>query len=186
MLGRGMLMLLPLLLLGFSAPKEKAAKLFWDEVSNLDWNYFKTVAADEDTRAAQSNIGISTSCSYNLNGATVYIRGSFNRGNSWVKNDCKNDYILNHEQRHYDIAELFARKFRKALAESSCNYKSFNAKFNALYTKYVAEHNQFQDLYDEETKHSINGDMQTAWNNRIDNELAALENYALPEVKLVF
>jgi hypothetical protein len=41
----------------------------------------------------------------------------FQRRKSWKDVKKINDYILLHEQKHFDIAELFVRKFRKAVAE---------------------------------------------------------------------
>lgn len=183
---RGIAVLIPLLFLGFTKPLGKTDKIFWDQMNTLNWGYFKVKPSDNAEHAAQSNIGISTSCSYNLNGAVISIRGSFNRSNSWVKDDCKNAYILNHEQRHFDITEIYARKFRKELGETPMTFKNFNATFTALYAKIVAEHNSYQDLYDNESNHSIDEAKQIAWDNRIDAELEALSEYAEPTVKVDF
>ncbi len=41
----------------------------------------------------------------------------FDRQRSWVKNEAKLDYVLRHEQGHFDIFEVYTRKIRKALSE---------------------------------------------------------------------
>lgn len=187
---RGILMLLPLLLLSFSYPypttPAKQGKIFWDENSNLDWQLFQVKKLSQGNHAAQSNIGISTSCEYNNKGGKITVRATFNQSNSWVRHDCLTDYILNHEQRHFDISELFARKMRKELSEAKLNARNFNAKYTAIYNKIVAEHNDYQDLYDNQSEHSIDEDGQTRWNHRIDTELAELSKYADPDVVIPF
>jgi hypothetical protein len=184
---RGLLMLLPLALLSFTNPTPpKEGKIFWDENNSLDWNLFLVKRTAVDNHAAQSNIGISSSCEYNNKGGKVTIRATFNRSNSWVRHDCITDYILNHEQRHFDISELFARRFRKELSEAKLTATNFNAKYKAIYNSIVAQHNDYQDLYDLQSEHSIDEEGQTQWNNKIDNELAELNDYAEPVVSIKF
>jgi hypothetical protein len=75
---------------------------------------------------------------------------------------------------------------RKELSELKLNVRNFNAKYTALYNKIVAEHNDYQDLYDNQSEHSIDVDEQNRWNNRIDAELAELSDYSDPEVIIPF
>lgn len=180
-------MLLPLALLSFTFPNPpKDGKIFWDESNSLNWNLFQVKKIAAGDNAAQSNIGIATSCEYNAKGGTITVRATFNRSNSWVRNDCLNGYILNHEQRHFDISELFARKLRKQLSETSMTARNFSSVYNNLYNSIVAEHNDYQDLYDAQSEHSIDEEEQTNWNNKIDAELAELQDYANPEVNVRF
>ncbi|UPT65312.1 MAG: DUF922 domain-containing protein [Sphingobacteriales bacterium JAD_PAG50586_3] len=178
-------MLLPLLLLSFSYPyptPAKQTKIFWDENNSLDWQLFQVRDLVAGNHAAQSNIGISTSCEYSQKGGKITVRATFNQANSWVRHDCITDHILNHEQRHFDISELFARKMRKQLTEANITPQNFKVKYNAIYNTIVAEHNAYQDLYDDQSEHSIDEEGQNRWNLLIDTQLDELSYYANPEV----
>lgn len=161
-------------------------KLFWDEDSNLNWADFQNVRRSSDDDAAMSSIAIESRCVVEKNGAFIRVRASFDPTKSWVKYDCKTSYILNHEQMHYNIVEIYARKLRKAIAETEFNRKTFTKDFNILFDSIAAEHEAFQDRYDDETGHSILQARQNAWNDIIVNELESLEDYASPIVKLNF
>src|SRR5690606_40361550 len=61
----------------------------------------------------------------------------FNPHLSWVVPASRNDYLLKHEQLHFDITELHARKLRRELANISVEKLGKNAKevLNAYYEK---------------------------------------------------
>jgi len=58
-----------------------------------------------------------------------------------VVKSAKTDYLLNHEQRHFDIAEIFARKLRKELEEYTFNKNNLKEIEN-LYKKYLNKKSQ--------------------------------------------
>ena len=78
---------------------------------------------------------------------------------SWKKNSKENNQdLLKHEQLHWDISELYARKLR------------------AAYKKYIPQKNQkerlqAQNAYDLETKHGLLKDAQEKWSDKIREEL---------------
>lgn len=188
---RGMVAIIPLLFLGFTKPLSSTSyntsaqgKIFWDELNALTWSHFQVRHTAEDDHAAQSNIGISTSCQYSGKTASITIRATFNRQNSWVRNDCLNGYILEHEQRHFDISELFARQLRKEVSQARFTPKGFSKEYTNIYNSIISRHNDYQDMYDTQTNHSILKEEQMLWNKRIDAELAALAHYAQPTVNL--
>src|SRR5688500_2401651 len=43
----------------------------------------------------------------------ITVTTTFYRRNSWVKDEGRNKHVLQHEQLHFDIAELHARKLRR-------------------------------------------------------------------------
>jgi predicted secreted Zn-dependent protease len=94
---------------------------------------------------------------------------------SWKKTNWVNDEVLTHEQKHFDIVELYARKLRKAVFETRyTDYNDLLAKLEILYDKNDKEMDKYQDLYDEESDGSMNGEKQREWNKRIIQEL---DNY---------
>lgn len=160
-------------------------KLYWDEKNDLDWSHFQPVRK-HGSDAAMSSIAMESRSVTNKSGVFIRIRASFDPIKSWVKNDCQTAYILNHEQMHYNIVELYARKLRKAVAEKKFSRTNFSAEYNRLFDKYADEHEIYQDRYDEETEHSILRNEQAEWNAKVLDEMKELEEYASPMVKINF
>lgn len=106
----------------------------------------------------------------------------FYKNKSWLgdKNDAK---LLAHEQLHFDIAELFARKMRRDFEElKNKKIKNFDAYQN-VYTSYWKACKRYQNNYDKET---FNGSMpvpSSTWLLKIHNELNELENYTYEKIK---
>ena len=108
----------------------------------------------------------------------IDIYAQFYCSESWWNPRMKMDDVLSHEQLHFDICELYGRKFYKAVLELKEKGK-FNADaVEELYSNLENEFDEYQDLYDDETDHSTNGEMQRYWDNYIKKELARLEDYA--------
>ena len=101
---------------------------------------------------------------------------------SWKKHEKLGNYLLQHEQGHFDITELYARKLRKDIQEaerSPKHSKHTREWFSSVYVHTAGKLRQCQRRYDRQTKHSKNREMQRQWNKKIAKELAELKEYAL-------
>jgi predicted secreted Zn-dependent protease len=83
--------------------------------------------------------------------------------------------VLSHEQLHFDISELFARKMRKIMAETRFTSNA-RAEVKAIYKKVLQDLSAFQSLYDHETNYSRDHQKQLAWNNKIKEALSTSES----------
>jgi hypothetical protein len=111
--------------------------------------------------------------------AIFYVKESWKR-ESWI-----NESVLAHEQKHFDIVELFSRKLRKAIREGTyADYEDLKRKTDALYEKLDKEMDVYQDKYDDETDASMNGEKQHEWNTKIMQEISGLKAYAATELKV--
>jgi predicted secreted Zn-dependent protease len=90
----------------------------------------------------------------------------------------KTDYILAHEQGHFDITEIFARKLNEALQNYEFNKKTFRKDINDIYQAIVKQKEEYQKMYDGETDHSRNKKIQYEWLEKIQELLAVTENFA--------
>ena len=81
-----------------------------------------------------------------------------------------------HEQLHFDITELYARKFRRRISNNTFT-KDIASELNKLYGTIDKELEQTQNKYDSETEHSINTTMQEKWSNYVKAELKKLAKY---------
>jgi predicted secreted Zn-dependent protease len=91
---------------------------------------------------------------------------------------------LNHEQGHYDITEIFARKMRQELSIKKYRRKNVQVKIEAIMNKYIEKKNECQDKYDIETNHSLNTDSQKKWTEYIRSQLIDLLKYSNPNVTI--
>lgn len=165
---------------GFSQMEE--LKIYWNEDRLLTWEDFQ---GPPDSKvpfhaSTSSGIGFSWSMKSSKEGTEFKyeITNSFNPDRSWVKEGKESEHLLAHEQLHFDISELHARKFRKELKAYKIT-KSIKQDLNTIYTKNERARQKMQRSFDSETKHSQNKEAQEKWQTFIASELNRLEAFAL-------
>jgi hypothetical protein len=169
------------LLFSSSTKPESKEKDFilWNNNKSLEWKDFQAKASIVPGASALTVSAIQSSYNCNGNGPLQYtIKAVFMPDKSWVKKSDKTDYLLYHEQVHFDITEIHARLFRKELSERKlkCNQRG---EFEKISNKINKAWLSYQELYDKETRHSINEEAQKEWNKKIAKELSDLRGFAL-------
>lgn len=166
-------MILWFLLIGFS-PAQDYETISWSE-KKLTWKDFKEEPPISDRVAATTASGISyrfsTSGTRKEYKVDFEINTHFYPNKSWFKPELCDDVILSHEQLHFDISELFARKLRKELSEATFTHENVKKNIKTLYNRNNKELNEFQNRYDSETNYSRNREEQAAWNEEIAEKL---------------
>ncbi len=151
--------------------KDTSEVIVWNENKPLTWDDFKGKPARRFA-AASTNYDIVKSCEQKNDSIAIDIKAVFYTYKSWKKTSWLNDDILAHEQKHFDIVELFARKLReKVLNEHYTSYQDLLVKVDTLYNQNDKAMDIYQDKYDDETDGSMNGDMQRKWNKDIMAEI---------------
>ena len=115
------------------------------------------------------------------NGFDYKITCTFSKTKSWGLH--KTDYILMHEQGHFDIAEIFARKLNKKMSEYKFNKNSFKEDLKEIYQSIAIEKDAFQNQYDEETNHSIKKEKQAEWLKKISDQLKEFEIFPIIDLR---
>ena len=92
---------------------------------------------------------------------------------SWANTSSQNAYVLNHEQRHFDIQKIFAEKFKDDLKKEKLTPDNFEGIINVQYLETRREIHRMQEKYDDETNHGLNTVQQESWNKFIDSQLLA-------------
>ena len=100
------------------------------------------------------------------------IKVSVAKSDCWVKGE-KDDYILNHEQRHFDIEKIISERYKKKLLAMKLPTDNFYGPINVEYLEALREANLMQKQYDAETRHGQDHIAQAQWNEQIDKELTA-------------
>lgn len=172
-------LLLPLLLLSINISFSQSRNeelIAWNENRKLTWDDYKGKVQRGSDAAASTATYLGIEYNFGKNGFDYKITCSFSKTRSWGLH--RNDYILSHEQGHFDIAEIFARKLHKKMSEYVFNKNSFKEDLKNLYINLTAEKDAFQNKYDEETNHSINKEKQTEWLKKIEETLNELKDFA--------
>ncbi len=157
--------------------------LQWTPAKKLVWDDFKA-DAPRSRFAAYTFTVITMDYSIKSSGkalqANFAITSAFNRQRSWVKNtsDAKTDAIIQHEQLHFDIAELSARKLRKKLSELKLTRERYSKQIQSAYDEVIAAGEAMQKSYDEETEHGLLREAQQAWSEKIAHALQDYTNYS--------
>lgn len=157
--------------------QEERDKVFWEK-NGLTWINFEAQPNANSSFHANTNAGLSYSWGLkNDNGVIELeyeVKSYFNKKGSWVKRGSKNEYLLKHEQVHFDITELHARKLRKKLSEINVNTlgKEPREVLNKYYKVIEKERGLMQQKYDRETNHSLNKNAQLKWQEFVETELS--------------
>lgn len=154
------------------AQEEEA--ILWRAAHRLTWNDFRAEPPVSDRVAATTASGISYRfSSIERNGEMEIdfeVSTYFYPDKSWYKPEICNAVILSHEQLHFDISELFARKMRKIISGRRFT-KNIKAEVKEIYRQINEELAAFQNRYDTETNYSRNVEQQLLWNEVIKEAL---------------
>ncbi len=159
-------------------------KIIWEENNKLSWEDFQGEPSNVIPYHANTSSGISYS--WGLKGAlnkfelTYDVESFFITDQSWVKPSYENDHLLKHEQLHFDISELFARKLREKLSkvDNSKLSKNSGGQLNKLYEDVAAERGLMQDQFDKETNHGSNKEAELKWQLKVVEELNKLAAFS--------
>jgi len=101
----------------------------------------------------------------------VYSKVFMLKDQSWARAESKNEYTLNHEQRHFDITQIVVERLKDKLKNLEIYPDEYDSVINYYYLEAFREMNRLQDLYDKETRHGMDRGAQDRWNRRIDQAL---------------
>jgi hypothetical protein len=85
---------------------------------------------------------------------------------------------LRHEQTHFDLSEVHARRLRQFLAGLSDPCGESDGALKTLTAPFLAEDAAEQQRYDEQTRNGRDELRQAAWDEDIERRLEALKAYA--------
>lgn len=155
----------------------------WHEDDKLTWNDFTGSYRLKGRISALTASAIEYSYECINNQLDVKVKAIFIPEESWMKPDAVNDYILNHEQLHFDITEIYARKMRKIIQEEIKTCDDLY-KVEAI-SEYIIKHwKEEQSAYDAHTNHSLNENQQLVWNEKIAKNLRKTAAYAIDTTEL--
>lgn len=166
-------LLLPFAVIGQDKNEEF---LQWDPNYKLTWEDYKANPDPGSEAAATTTTYLGIEYNINRNQFTYRIQCRFSKNRSWGLH--KTNYILAHEQGHFDIAEVYARKLNREMSNYRFNKSTYQEDLKAIYQRLMEEKDAMQEMYDRETNHSINRKKQAEWQVKISDMLDAYQEYA--------
>lgn len=152
---------IPLLDNSFFAPVtiKRWEKLSWDDFQGIPQPFSSYEAA----------IASAVYLEYDSTRERFHAYAGQNNIASWAKRSRPGqEYALNHEQYHFNITELHARKLNEYIAE---NPDGSEYLFNLRRGSINIDLRKMQNRYDSETKHSLIYDRQRLWEFKVDSLL---------------
>lgn len=157
--------------------------LVWSATRKLDWKDFK--AKPDGGALGGARIAISHNYSIGCRDGVLQVRmqAVMLPAMSWVTyriyaSGLASRVGLRHEQLHFDLAEVYARRVRKLLKELPNPCSHADDELNAMAERVIKEHWDQQRRYEVQTEHGQIERQQNEWERRITAELEELKAFS--------
>ena len=161
----------------------KEAAIVWTPRRLLTWADFKGQPPEDDSVvAARTNYTIIDGVRCAGGKFEYRVVAAFRTNDSWVRHailrtPADSARALRHEQTHFDLSEVHARRLRRYFAElmAPCNMSSDDLSSAA--NRMEREEKAAQSLYDGETDNGRNAAQQARWAKEVDARLVSLAKF---------
>jgi len=153
----------------------------WKAEYELKWDDFQGQPDPASSFSAQSN------CMFSFKSMVEYKSGvmklslflypCFTKKASWVRSGNKQDGLLQHEQLHFDICELYIRKLRMKISSLNLPITEPGTLIGVEFNEAWKDYQKAQALYDEESQHGIIERVQKRWEDEIKTQLNELAEF---------
>jgi hypothetical protein len=156
--------------------KPEGDTIYYSANRPLTWADFK-----ETPRESSFEAEVLTSIGYNehrevtegIINLNLAMKVDLAKSDCWVKGGRGDSYMLNHEQRHFDIEKIVSEHFKKKILAMNLPVDNFDGPINVEYLETLREATAMQKQYDADTHHGENRQAQEQWNEKIDKELSS-------------
>ena len=149
--------------------------VFYTPSRLLTWNDFLATPRPMSRYAAEVNPNFAYEGRSSVANGVVTVNLTIKvftlKSGSWARDVAKNNYSLNHEQRHFDIAKIIAERFKQKIVPDSLTIEDYNSIIQYQFIETYREMSKLQEKYDGETNHGLNQSEQARWNQWVDAEL---------------
>lgn len=163
-------------------PKAYEREIVWNKDRKLTWDDFKgPIHTDLDLVAAATycGFGFETNVLNDSNKTLkILVYNSFYRDQSWARNNQKSPEVLEHEQGHFDLCEVYTRVLRQRMSEATGNARELKHKLESIYDDVKTQYRARQEAYEEQTEHGLITDAQHKWESDIALQLKTLDKWS--------
>ncbi len=158
-------------------------EIIWTQNRKLTWDDFKGKAKT----ISNTNVAATTYCGFGFetnrvsmfSKVKIFTKNVFDCNLSWVRPDQKTKIsILEHEQGHFDLCEVYTRQLRKKLEDKKLTVFSLNGDANVIFKEIWGLYLERQELYEKETNYGLDRQKQYEWAMTIEKELLELKAYS--------
>ena len=174
---------LPPLTVEIRTQMDARGALPWSASRRLSWQDFRGPAPTGGVEGAQTAYGLF----YGLRCTRALFQFEVTTGflpqESWVKasvlaNADDSRRTLEHEQTHFDLAEVHARRMRRHFTDLVRPCDQSLDGWRSVAERFIRDEAAAQDRYDDETRHGLMAVPQQAWNSEVATQLQALGKFA--------
>jgi hypothetical protein len=155
----------------------------WSAIRRLSWPDFRGAAPTGGVEGAQTAYGLfyGLRCTRALFQFEVVT--GFLPAESWVKPSVlaspdESRRTLEHEQTHFDLAEVYARRMRRYFTDLVQPCSQSLDRWRSVAERYISDEATAQDRYDDETRHGLIPARQQAWNKEVADQLQELGKFS--------
>lgn len=160
----------------------KDSYLSWSSVRKLTLDDFEIKTKDLQTTPSFAQFTLDCE----VNGFDFFtknfnkkVRNYFIKSASWIDTTYDVTTSLKYQQTLFDLAEIYARHFRKALRENRKRIMSGTQFVKELNSRMMTEFSKRRVSYDAETKTGSQLQMQKKWEIQIQKELDELKEFSI-------
>lgn len=147
--------------------------IHWSQKQPLTWGDFQ---GQPDSVYGAVTYAFMDRNFYSKNPYITYLKAIFDKQQSWVR--ITDSLGLVHEQGHFDIVEIYVRKFNNAFSVPYINDRKDIVDFQTKQFNAIAEElNKTQAAYDKETDSHLNQKEQEKWNEWIKKQLDSIPKF---------
>ena len=159
----------------------KSAPIVWSAARPLAVADFQSRPNPSERLAAltSTNIKAGAACRDFVFSGTV--EATFEPSASWVRSPATMPAaLLRHEQMHFDLTEVHARRLRQKLVafQARANCEKLQPAFDNVTKPLYVEWDRDQNRYDQETNHGLNVVRQVEWEKQTQIRLEQLKAFA--------
>jgi hypothetical protein len=156
--------------------------LKWTDGDKLRWSDFRGRVPEIALGEASSAVRLRVNYKIDSGLEKFEVDCLFYPNKSWHIDTT--EYLLKHEQGHFDICEIFARQLRSKISQLVQQSTTFTEKkIDSICLSYINASRIEQKSYDEETNHAQYESLQSIWNNDIRQRLDSLSKFADFKIK---
>ena len=147
----------------------------WNQHNKLSWDDFRGTskdAAEESAAATHCGIGFRLNTNKQGDKTEIIVYNTFYANKSWVKPDGKISSVLDHEQGHFDLCEIYTRKLRDRMNNVYTQVPDIMKTLMSVYSEISNEYESRQQAYEQETTHGTNISEQRKWKDMMAKELS--------------
>jgi hypothetical protein len=154
----------------------------WSASRRLAWTDFKGSAPDSGAEGALTVYSLFHGMRCTGQTFEFRVTAGFLPARSWVKPSVLNNQELStqtlaHEQTHFDLSEVHARRMRRYFAELYDPCGQTETSLEAGAAGFIRAEADAQTRYDQETAHGRRADAQRTWGERVRDDLASLVRF---------